>query len=234
MKPAAVLERALDLLYPPRCVSCGRFGAYLCEACETSMTPATEGPRCPNCSARWEHEGNCPRCFHWDALDGGLAAFDMEGAARKAVHALKYRSLRAIAPGMAAYLGELRSGAEFDGAMPVPLHRSRMNARGFNQAEVLLSQLDWQRAPGRLRRVRKTATQVGMHLGERRNNVAGAFAYEGPSLGGLAVALVDDVITTGATANECARVLRDHGARRVIIIAFARANYEPIAKAISD
>jgi ComF family protein len=234
MKPAAVLERALDLLYPPRCVGCGRFGDYLCGDCETTMTPASEGPRCPNCSARWEHGGNCPRCFHWDALDGGFAAFDMEGAARRAVHALKYRGLRVMAPAMAVHLGALRQRVEFDAAMPVPLHRSRTNARGFNQAEVLLSQLDWPRAPGRLRRIRKTATQVGMHLGERRSNVAGAFAYEGPSLRGLAIALVDDVITTGATGNECARVLRDYGARRVVIVAFARANYEPAAVAIDD
>jgi len=234
MKPALVLERALDLLYPPRCVGCGRFGAYLCAVCEATMTPASEGPRCPNCSSRWEHEGNCPRCFHWDALDGGVAAFDMEGSARRAVHALKYRGLRVMAPGMAAYLGVLRERVAFDVAMAVPLHRSRINARGFNQADVLLSQLDWPRAPGRLRRIRKTATQVGLGLGERRSNVAGAFAYDGPSLAGLTIALVDDVITTGATGNECARVLRDHGARRVVIVAFARANYEPSVVAISD
>jgi ComF family protein len=234
MKPAAVLDRALDLLYPPRCVNCGRFGEYVCPACDSTMTPATEGPRCPNCSSRWEHDGNCPRCFHWDALDAGLAAFDMEGAARRAVHALKYRGVRALAPFMASRLAPLRDRLEFDAAMPVPLHRSRLKSRGFNQAEVLLAQLDWPRGPGRLRRIRKTATQVGMHLGERRSNVAGAFAYEGPSLTGLAIALVDDVITTGATGNECARVLRDHGAKSVVIVAFARANYEPTAREIVD
>lgn len=199
------------------------------------MIPARAGARCPNCSARWEGEGNCPRCYHWDALDGGVAAVDMDGAARRAIHGLKYRGFRMLAPAMASRMAPLSDARPFDVAFAVPLHRSRTRRRGFNQADLLLHLLGWPAPQGSLRRVRKTATQVGLRLGERRSNVAGAFAYDGPSLAGITVAVVDDVITTGATANECARVLRDHGAKSVVAVAFARANYEAAADgAISD
>lgn len=93
--------RILDLLYPERCVNCGRFGAMLCEGCAASMEPTTGSGRCPNCAARWEQSGNCPRCFGWFSLDGVRAAFEMEGASRKVVHGLKYRGVRPLATRMA-------------------------------------------------------------------------------------------------------------------------------------
>jgi ComF family protein len=148
----------------------------------------------------------------------------MDGPARKVVHGLKYRGIRALAGRMAAAVGPV--APDFDVAMPVPLHGSRQRRRGFNQAELMLNELACPRAEGRLLRIRNTPHQVGLHHGERRSNVAGAFAYRGPSLTGLTVALVDDVVTTGATVNECARVLRDYGARHVIAVAYARASYD--------
>jgi len=196
------------------------------------MARCSVGKRCPNCCARWDSDHNCPRCFGWDALAGAAVAVDMEGAARKVVHGLKYRHIQALAPVMARHIDALL--ARSDLAFAVPLHRSRQRQRGFNQAEDLLRLLAWPLAEGRLERVRKTDTQVGMNVGERRSNVAGAFRYSGPSLRGLEVALVDDVVTTGATANECARVLRDYGARSVRIYAFARANYDVTPGAAID
>ena len=73
--------------------------------------------------------------------------------------------------------------------------------------------------------MRATASQVGLSASERRQNVAGAFRYRGPVLKGATVAVLDDVVTTGATAGECARVLREHGAARVYALAYARAPY---------
>lgn len=221
-----LLSRAIDMLYPVRCAGCAAFGNHLCDACAVRMEKAVGEGRCPNCSARWTEPLNCPRCFAWDALDGVLAAFEMTGAARRLVHGLKYRGIRGLAPLMAAEMAPLRERAAFDAAFPVPLHRSRKLHRGFNQAELLLRHLDWPRGPGLLRRPRRTAQQVGLAERERRENIVGAFSYEGPSLQGVAVALVDDVATTGATANECARVLKDAGAERVIAVVFARATYE--------
>lgn len=190
------------------------------------MTPCSQGGRCPNCSGRWEDGGNCPRCFAWDALDGAITAFDLEGSARRVVHGLKYRYVEALAGVMSKSMAKLPPAASFDIAYPVPLHRSRQRRRGFNQAALILNRIGWDGGPGRLERIRKTGTQVGMRHAERRANVRGAFRYTGPALDGLNVILVDDVVTTGATANECARVLKDHGARTVRIAAFARANYD--------
>lgn len=220
-------RRALDVVYPPRCVACGVFGRFLCERCEAKLEVAHGAAgRCANCCARWTDSLNCPRCVYWDALERGFAAVEMTGPARRLVHELKYRGVRELAPLMAAHMRALAEDISFDIALPIPLHRARTRSRGFNQAEALLNELGWPRGEGRLLRSRKTRTQVGLHLRERRSNVAGAFRYEGPDLDGRTAVLVDDVITTGATANECATVLRDHGAGRVYVVAFARASYE--------
>jgi len=151
----------------------------------------------------------------------------MTGPARRVVHALKYRGVRSLAPAIAAVLTPAVSGLQFDAVFAVPLHRSRLRDRGFNQAELIRAAAGWPPAGGELRRLRDTARQVGLHLGQRRSNVSGAFAYAGPDLSAQTVALLDDVVTTGATANECARVLREHGARTIVVIAFARASFNP-------
>lgn len=223
--------RALDLLYPPRCVACGRFGPWLCAPCTAKLAPASGPGRCPHCTAAWTGANNCPRCVSWDAIDGASAAYEMHGVARAVVHGLKYRHALALAPLMAADMAPLRQARPFDGVYAIPLHVSRMRDRGYNQSQLLLDALGWPAGPGTLRRRRKTATQVGQHLTERRRNVREAFAYDGPPLTGMTIALVDDVITTGATINECARILREAGARRVVAFAYTRANYDPASPA---
>lgn len=194
------------------------------------MRPATGPGRCPNCAAAWGEPLNCPRCLAWQALDGATAAFEMEGAARRAVHGLKYGRVRGLAPAMARHMAKLREVRPFDAAYAVPLHATRMRDRGFNQAEALLRQLDWAPGPGNLRRVRRTKTQVGQGVRERRANVSGAFAYQGPPLDGLTIALLDDVVTTGATVDACAAELKAAGARAVVALAFARASYDPVSE----
>ncbi len=222
-----MLGAALDLAYPPRCVGCACFGTLLCDPCRAGLVPATGPGRCPNCSAAWTEPLNCPRCQSWDALDGCVAAFEMGGVARRLVHALKYEYVTAAAPLMAAEMGRLRGGPRpFDVAVAVPLHASRRRRRGFNQAAEILRLLEWPPLPGRLVRGRKTHQQVGLGHRDRRVNVSGAFDYSGGRLAGVVVGLVDDVVTTGATANECARVLKEHGAREVVSVAFARASFD--------
>lgn len=189
------------------------------------MQPATGAGRCSHCRALWDGDDNCPRCFNLQALSGVVAACEMDGVARTAVHALKYRFVRAIAPALSAQVVAACSGITFDVVFPVPLHRSRLKERGFNQASLLVQAAGWPTEPG-LARVRRTDRQVGMHERQRRANVAGAFRYTGRDLTGLRVALVDDVITTGSTMQECAVVLREAGAREVWGVAFARASYK--------
>ncbi|MEO8539470.1 MAG: ComF family protein [bacterium] len=160
-------------------------------------------------------------------LEGVRAAFEMDGTARRLVHELKYRYYRAAAPVMAQRMGKLADGLAIDSYFAVPLHRSREKERGFNQSRLLLEAAAWApQGPG-LKRTRRTERQVGQALGDRRANVTDAFAYSGPRLDGLTVALIDDVVTTGATAAECGRVLKDAGARTVWVLAFARASYRP-------
>jgi ComF family protein len=231
--PSTLVSGLVDFFYPERCVNCGRFGTVLCTPCELSISSASTGPRCPLCSARWDNAGaaglNCPRCLHMDAIDHVYAAADMEGAARRVVHALKYRGVVRLAAVMAKAIAPLAELQQADMLLAVPLHRQRQRQRGFNQSARILAELGRTPSASKLLRVKNTSHQVGMHLGERRSNISGAFAYEGPRLDGCRVAILDDVVTTGATANECARVLREHGARHVSVLAYARANYDPAA-----
>jgi ComF family protein len=136
---------------------------------------------------------------------------------------LKYGHVRAVANAMAGELNTIVETLAPGTVFAVPLHPSRVRRRGYNQAEELAKAAGLP-LHGGLRRVVKTNSQVGLGLARRRANVRGAFAYTGPELDGLRVVLIDDVITTGSTANECARVLRDFGAREVWIVAFSRAN----------
>lgn len=168
------------------------------------------------------------------AVDSVVAAFEMQGPARRAVHRLKYGRVRAAALPMSAHLQHALDGAAFDYAVAVPLHPSRQRSRGFNQAAALLAPLHYTPLPGNLRRVVKTAQQVGRTMRERRRNIADAFAYQGRTLDGATILLVDDVVTTGATVEACARVLKDHGARHVYVAAFARASYKPGSDAPID
>jgi predicted amidophosphoribosyltransferase len=153
--------RLLDVLYPARCVNCGRFGATFCEPCEELLAPATGNGRCPNCSAHWDLSGNRPRCFGWFSLDGVRASFEMDGPARKVVHGLKYRGVQSLAVRMAEAMEPLRAATPFDVALPVPLHRARERQRGFNQSELILDRLGWERPEGSLRRTRNPQHQIG-------------------------------------------------------------------------
>lgn len=189
---------ALDLLYPSRCAGCGSFGRDLCADCAPTLVPTHAG-RCES-AVTVGAPTRCPSCADWRALDGAVAAYRLDGLARKLVHGYKYEFRASMATTLAEAMAPLRQRVAFDVAFAVPLHRSR---------------------------VRKTAQQVGQALTERRRNVAGAFAYRGPALTGLSVALVDDVVTTGATAEECAKVLKANGAVRVTAVAYARASWKP-------
>ena len=218
---------AVDLLYPERCAGCHAFGRSLCASCSDALVPLTAAGRCPMCSARWTGEHHCDRCYAMREIERVHAAFEMEGVPRRMVHGLKYRGIRSLAAPMAAAIEPLIAAVPSAAWFPVPLHHSRERERGFNQAAVLLQHLGIPAYPGgELRRERRTERQVGRRARERQRNVSGAFAYRGDSLDGQTVVLLDDVVTTGATVAECAATLRDHGARRVYVVAFARASYD--------
>lgn len=221
-------ERALDLVFPPRCVACGAFGSFLCAAC-LSATLRAEPPRCPDCWMPSPEGGPCGRCRRQSlAFVAARSTFVYQGAAREAVQALKYRGLSALAGAMARPMAEsLREwGPPVRAIVPVPLAGRRRRLRGYNQSQLLgreVSRLTGlPLAPRALVRRRSTPPQAGSaDEAARRENVAGAFA-PGPAAVEGGVLLVDDVLTSGATLDACARVLLEAGAGPVFALTFAR------------
>ena len=152
-----------------------------------------------------------------------IGAYD--GALRAIVHALKYDGRRSLAKPLACLMRQ-RGADVLDGAacvIPVPLHPSRKRQRGFNQAKDLSRQLGVP-VVSALRRVRATATQTGLPAAQRHHNMRDAFAPAGSArrLAGAVVVLVDDVSTTGATLESCARVLKEAGVSEVRALTAAR------------
>jgi ComF family protein len=167
----------------------------------------------------------CPRCRSYHhAVSHGRAIGEYAGALRAIVHALKYarhRSLaRPLADLMAGSGASVLAGA--DAAVPVPLHRSRKRERGFNQAAEIARHLPIPVIPA-LKRTRATASQIDLPAEARQANVRNAFAMRtGRTVNGLVVVVIDDVSTTGATVEACARVLLAAGAREVRALTAAR------------
>lgn len=190
--------------------------------------PRAEPPRCYRC---WYpgRSDSCLVCYqHPPAYEGLRAAFSYTGAARKAVHSLKFDGLAAIAPVMAKEMALTFEAWDppVDMIVPVPLDGMRRRTRGYNQAELLSRELSRLTGipsdAGLVRRVRRTPSQVRQaNAMARRRNVAGAFGAGRRAIGG-GVLLVDDVCTTGATVDACSRALMENGADAVYCLVFAR------------
>jgi ComF family protein len=205
----AVADRLLSLLLAPPCAVCGRvltqpLAGAVCEDCWTSI------------DAHTSH-------FFLRAVSEARAIGAYEATLRDVIHALKYDGRRSIAPRLSALMAE--HGADVlrgaDIVVPVPLHASRRRQRGFNQAEDLARGLGLP-VLNALRRVRATQPQVELPAEARKENVKHAFALRRPSIQGTIVVLVDDVATTGATLDACAKVLTKAGARDVRALTAAR------------
>ena len=236
----AVANPLLSVLLAPSCAACGVLLEHptrgpVCEACWRSILPLTP-PLCDRCGdplPSWRDISiplaTCARCRRGaQDVDRGRAIGGYDGALRAIIHALKYEGRRSLARPLAELMrsrgAEMLRGA--DCVVPVPLHWSRRRQRGFNQASDLARHLGLP-AVRLLRRTRPTATQTGLSAGRRHGNVRGAFALgrglDGRErLEGLIVVLVDDVSTTGATLNACARVLKQAGVREVRALTAAR------------
>lgn len=209
----------------------------MCAGCWRSILPLT-APLCDRCGdalPTWRSTsvaaGRCPRCRRTRReVDRARAIGTYDGALRAVIHALKYEGRRSLARPLAALM-RVRGADVLEGAdclVPVPLHRSRRRERGFNQAADLARHLG-PPVTEALRRVRPTRTQTGLPQAQRHDNVRGAFAVTraGGTLAGSAIVLVDDVSTTGATLDACARVLKEAGVREVRALTAARVVTRP-------
>lgn len=216
----------LDLLLPPRCCGCGRPGSLLCGTCLAAVQAWP--PTCPACDGPSDAGATHPACRTRSPLAGQAAAGVYAGPLAAAVRALKYRGRRGLARPLAELLaaGPLKPIPAPELVVPIPLHPDRERSRGYNQAALLGKELARLLGvpcePRGLVRTRPTASQVGLSAAARRENVRGAFRCPRPDLvQGRRVWLVDDVITTGATAAEAAQTLRRAGARQVWAVAVA-------------
>lgn len=237
-------SRALDLLYPPLCAVCGvnlSDGRALCDACDEDL-PRLVAPFCDKCGEPFpgQIDGTfaCPNCSKLKfAFEFARPATVRDERTLDMIHRLKYgRELH-----LAKDLGRLAYGAFSDPRLapaiaggwplvPVPLHRKRLQHRHFNQAEEIarvLSSLSGLPLVRALQRTRATGHQTALTRSQRLENLRGAFAItqagRDSARENLAGAiLVDDVLTTGATVNECTKVLRREGVQRVFIVTVMR------------
>jgi competence protein ComFC len=234
-----IVSAAASLLYPATCAVCFanvERSEYLCGECQ-QRAPRIVPPFCAKCSEPFSGAitqtfscANCEnRVLHFDCA---VAAYRSRGLVRQLVHQFKYAKQRHLRHPVAAWLREtlhdsrLR-GRHFDLIVPVPLHPARQRERGFNQAELLADLLAGSiDLPSRLvlERTRYTTTQTAYDRAERMENLHGAFRLrKNRDVRGLHVLLIDDVLTTGSTLSECARVLRKAGAVSVHAATAARA-----------
>jgi len=234
-----LLEAAVSLLYPSVCTICGRSvgaGEYLCDQCE-AKTVRIVAPFCQKCSEPFEgaitSAFTCANCAHRTIyFDAAVAAYRGRGIVRQVIHEFKYgRQIHLrhlVARWLHAALDDERlCGRRFDVIVPVPLHPARQRERGFNQASLLAELLSAQTSiPAKpvLERIRYTTTQTALDRSERMENLHNAFRLrKNADVRGLRVLLVDDVLTTGSTLNECARILKRASAFSVHAATAARA-----------
>lgn len=235
-----LLNALLDFIFPPLCHICKSFipdaGAlHICHACRGELQMVTS-PLCRICGIPFIGAGDdhaCGKCLgDRPAFDAARAAMIHEGAVRHLLHAFKYENKTHLRRPLALLtmerLGDFISQEQPELILPVPLHIERLRKRGFNQA-VLLGELlsrEWGIPMQRraLLRLRRTEPQVALSAVERRINVKNAFGVaKGASLAGKGILLLDDVFTTGSTVDECARILKNNGAARIIVATVARA-----------
>ena len=218
-----LLEPLFQLVYPPTCLSCERY------------LPDTESKICPECCSKIRrltlddelYREKLGQLIAKGNISGFASVFHFEkdGVLQALIHQLKYREMTSVGMELGKFVSESLSTMleriSFDALVPVPLHPARERERGYNQSEVICRGMG--KAIGiptcrMLKRVRHTKTQTKLDAHERKENVAEAFAvnhrYARRVPHGTFL-LVDDIITTGATVDECARVLKQHGAAKI-------------------
>lgn len=234
---AAGAKFAFDLLLPPRCPICpaaSEGDGLFCASCFAALQFIT-APRCPGCGVPFDHDrGPGTRCAPCLAEPPpwaeARAAFVYAGPARDLVLGLKHGDRQHLARLMAPHM--VRAAADWLGPdtvlVPVPLHRWRLWHRGFNQAALIAQAVAKQSGADltvdALERAKPTPSTKGMRRAERQRNVRGAFRMASrEAVRGRDVVLVDDVLTSGATASACTKLLLRAGARRVRVLTLARA-----------
>lgn len=228
-----IWEGVLDLLYPPKCLVCDDMsGKYLCDDCLSEIS-FIKPPICFRCGAPLD-DRQCVECKDADyAFITARSVAVYDGVLKDAIHKLKYSGHEILGPILGSIMVEyLRSIpyhiAKYDCIVPMPIHISRLKQRGFNQAALIANEignaLGLPVMNGVLVRNRSTHPQVDLPIEDRHSNVLGAFStLREAGIAGISVILIDDVFTTGSTADAAARALIDGGAREVHVLTMARS-----------
>ncbi len=225
-----------DMVFPKNiyCIACGApLGggdpASLCGKCREELIE-NRPPVCRRCGrfARFPARGSCEGCRkRIPAYDRGTAAVVYERGARKILYGLKYGGKGYLAENIAAIMEPvLPAASSYDMIIPVPMHKSKKSERGYCQTTLISRHLAKKSGKpaetDNLVRIRRTEPMSGLHRGNRAANVRGAFEVKDPgALAGKRILLVDDLLTTGSTADECARILKKAGAASVQLAVFA-------------
>jgi len=240
-----MLQSLLNLLFPPHCVICRTpLGVkdipYLCSMHFSELSAIKEN-YCPRCSLpnQFVSSGNCPDCSNYDwAFDGARSLFLYKEPLSKIITAFKYHKKRylfqTIQSLLVPFLEAYRDPTDFHLIAAVPLHPEKEKERGFNQSNLIAEFIakSWNVPFDRkiLKRIRdkSKSSQVGLSRAERSNQIKGEFGIGsmGRSLKGKKVLLVDDVFTTGATVQECSKMLKSLDASKVMVLTLARTPFK--------
>lgn len=224
-------EQLLHLLFPPRCAVCTEVldmeerRGFFCRACASNL-PYVPQDICPHCNGKTDTGGFCKACLREFAFDSACAAVPYE-TVRRAIHLFKFDGGKMLGEGLgyllAEYLKQRQEAllAQTDFMVCVPLHPKKEKRRGFNQTKLLCDCIAAQTGllfrPELLRRKRETVAQSSLDTSaQRRKNLQDAFAVT-EDLSGEQILLVDDIFTTGATCNACAKELYRAGAGKVFV-----------------
>ena len=231
--PGRLAEAAVDFFFPKQCVGCGKAGAFFCSNCMEKL-PRLSPPICPKCGKPEASGIMCPRCRQAKSeIDGIRSPFLFDNVMRKAIHQFKYYNLKAISSCLAQLLADYLVTNPLPGEVlvPVPLHPKRLKQRGYNQSSLLARELsklvNLPVIENCLIRAKPGQPQVKTSsVEERQKNVIDAFVGRDERVSGKQIILIDDVCTSGATLESCARALKDRGAFSVWGLTLAREIYK--------
>ena len=235
------IKTTIDFIYPRHCFSCdseidNEKEIYVCDKCK-SLTKTSEENRCARCGIELGsyitmHESGCISCKNLELwFDAVYCVTVYKDVIRKLIHRFKYDRKEALSVPLGNNMIEWSKArgvmSNVDLIVPVPLFWQKRVKRGFNQSGLIAKRLaNHYSIPisiNNLKRVRNTETQTNLTRNQRIENVKDAFAIKKSSMfSGKNVLLVDDVMTTGVTASECARILKENGTRKVYVLILAR------------
>jgi len=232
----------VDFFFPPKCIFCGKSqGKWVpeqpCSPC-LSQIKFFSSPRCPRCGLGFAGKPGedhlCSDCITEERyFNRARALGPYEGLILEAISRFKYHGVSRLALPLGHLLAEYQDAdfalSEFDLVLPVPLHPKRLRQRGFNQSLLLARRISRRRSIPldftALLRIHHTQPQTRLSGPERQKNIRGAFVVERPErVTGKKILLIDDVFTTGATVQECSKVLLQAGASQVDVLTLARVN----------